>query len=202
MVPMVTTVQELRDVRALLEAAIADVRARGLACAESIPLGMMIEVPAAAMLADIFAREAAFFSVGTNDLVQYTLAIDRTNETLAAQATPFHPAILRMIRMVQAAADAGKIPVSLCGAMASDPMAAILLVGLGLRELSMESTSIGDIKETISRFDLATMERVAVEALQCESAEAVEALLAQNFATELFDILAGEAIDLDGLFDA
>ena len=202
MVPMVTTVQELRDVRALLEAAIADVRARGLACAESIPLGMMIEVPAAAMLADIFAREAAFFSVGTNDLVQYTLAIDRTNETLAAQATPFHPAILRMIRMVQAAADAGRIPVSLCGAMASDPMAAILLVGLGLRELSMESTSIGDIKETIGRFDLATMERVAVEALQCESAEAVEALLAQNFATELFDILAGEAIDLDGLFDS
>ena len=202
MVPMVTTVQELRDVRALLEQAIADVKARGLACAEDIPLGMMIEVPAAAMLADIFAREAAFFSVGTNDLVQYTLAIDRTNETLAAQATPFHPAILRMIRMVQAAAEGASIPVSLCGAMSNDPMAALLLVGLGLRELSMESTSIGDIKESIGRFDLATVVRIAHEALQCESAEAVEALLARSFATELFDVLAGEAVDLEGLFDA
>ncbi len=202
MVPMVTTVQELRDVKALLDKAIVDIRARGIPCADVIPLGMMIEVPAAAMLADIFAREAAFFSVGTNDLVQYTLAIDRTNETLAAQATPFHPAILRMIRMVQAAADGRGIPVSLCGAMASDPMAALLLVGLGLRELSMESTSIGDIKETLGRFDLATMERIAQAALHCESAEAVEALLARTYATELFDILAGEAVDLDGLFDA
>lgn len=202
MVPMVTTVQELRDVRALLEQAIAEVKASGLPCAETIPLGMMIEVPAAAMLADIFARESAFFSLGTNDLVQYTLAIDRTNETLAAQATPFHPAILRMIRSVQSAAEAAKIPVSLCGAMASDPMAALLLVGLGLRDLSMESTSIGDIKETIGRFDLATVERIAHEALACESAEAVEALLARSFATELFDVLAGEAVDLEGLFDA
>jgi phosphoenolpyruvate-protein phosphotransferase (PTS system enzyme I) len=202
MVPMVTTVQELRDVRALLEQAIAEVKARGLPCAEQIPLGMMIEVPAAAVLADIFARESAFFSLGTNDLVQYTLAIDRTNETLAAQATPFHPAILRMIRTVQAAAASARIPVSLCGAMASDPMAALLLVGLGLRDLSMESTSIGDIKETIGRFDLATVERIAHEALQCESAEAVEALLARSFATELFDVLAGEAVDLEGLFDA
>jgi phosphotransferase system enzyme I (PtsI) len=202
MVPMVTTVQELRDVRALLERAIAEVKAAGHACADAIPLGMMIEVPAAAMLADVFSREASFFSLGTNDLVQYTLAIDRTNETLAAQATPFHPAILRMIRMVQAAAEASSIPVSLCGAMASDPMAALLLVGLGLRDLSMESTSIGDIKETIGRFDLVTVERVAHEALHCASAEAVEALLARNFAAELFDVLAGEAVDLDGLFDA
>ena len=202
MIPMVTTVQEFRDVRALLDTAISDVRGRGLACADNIPLGMMIEVPASALLADIFAREAAFFSLGTNDLVQYTLAIDRTNETLAAQATPFHPAILRMIRTVQAAADAEKIPVSICGAMASDPMAALLLVGLGLRELSMESTSIGDIKETLSRFDLDTMKRVARETLNCESSEAVEALLAQTYAVDLFDVLAGEAIDLDGLFDA
>src|SRR6201999_2097838 len=124
---------EMREVKRLLQQATAQVKARGLSFEEHIPLGMMIEVPAAAIMADVFAREAEFFSLGTNDLVQYSLAIDRASQSLAAQASPFNPAILRLIKSVT---DTGKKfdrPVSLCGALPSDPPAACLLIGLGLR---------------------------------------------------------------------
>src|SRR4029079_15690440 len=153
----------------------------------------MIEVPAAAIMADVFAREADFFSLGTNDLVQCARAIDRGSESLAAQASPFDPAILRMIKFVTDAAKHRGIPVSLCGAMASDPLAACLLVGLGLRELSMEAAAIPEIKEAIRRLTVPEAEAIATLALECDSAEAVEEVLARELAPRFMDLLAGLA---------
>ncbi len=191
MVPMVASVQELREVRRLLGRAMNEVDAAGHVRAKHIPLGMMIEVPSAVVMADVLAREAEFFSIGTNDLIQYTLAIDRGNRSLAPLASPFHPAILRMIRQVVRAAAAHAVPVALCGAMASDPLAAVLLLGLGLRELSMEAAAIPEIKEAIRRVTLADCERAAEAALALDTAEAVEELVAGAFAPSLFDLLTG-----------
>jgi phosphoenolpyruvate-protein phosphotransferase (PTS system enzyme I) len=191
MVPMVASVQELREVRKLLGRAMNEVDAAGHRRAKHIPLGMMIEVPSAVVMADVLAREAEFFSIGTNDLIQYTLAIDRGNRSLAPLASPFHPAILRMIRQVTRAAAAHAVPVALCGAMASDPLAAVLLLGLGLRELSMEAAAIPEIKEAIRRVTMADCERAAEAALALDTAEAVEELVAGAFAPSLFDLLTG-----------
>ncbi|MBX3230068.1 MAG: phosphoenolpyruvate--protein phosphotransferase [Labilithrix sp.] len=193
MIPMVASVHEMREVRRLLDQAIEHVRARGLSFEEHIPLGMMIEVPAAAVLADVFARESEFFSIGTNDLVQYSLAIDRASQSLAAQASPFNPAILRLIRTVTDAGKKYERPVSLCGAMASDPLAAILLVGLGLRDLSMEAAAIPEIKEAIRRMTVAECEEIAERALACDSAEAVEEMLQKELAARFTDLIAGLA---------
>ncbi|MEO8876506.1 MAG: phosphoenolpyruvate--protein phosphotransferase [Polyangiaceae bacterium] len=193
MVPMVASMLELRQVRTLLNRAIAEVRARDLPCASRIPLGMMVEVPAAAVMADVFAREAEFFSIGTNDLIQYALAIDRSSRTLAALASPFDPSILRLVHGVAKAAHDHGIPVSLCGAMASDPLAAATLLGLGLRDLSMEAAAIPEIKAAIGRVTIEECEAMAKEALACDSADAVEQLVARSFATRFYDLLAGSA---------
>jgi phosphotransferase system enzyme I (PtsI) len=193
MVPMVATVRELREVRRLLGQAIAEVDGAGQRRGKHIPLGIMIEVPSAVIMADVLAREAEFFSIGTNDLIQYTLAIDRGNRSLAPLASPFHPAILRMIRQVARAAAPNGVPVALCGAMASDPLAAVLLVGLGLRELSMEAAAIPEIKEALRRVNVTDCDRVAEAALGLDTAEAVEELVAGTFAPTLFDLLTGSA---------
>jgi phosphoenolpyruvate-protein phosphotransferase (PTS system enzyme I) len=193
MVPMVASVHEMREVKRLLAQATEQVKARGLSFEEHIPLGMMIEVPAAAVMADVFAREAEFFSLGTNDLVQYALAIDRASQSLAAQASPFNPAILRLIRNVTDVGQKFNRPVSLCGAMASDPLAACLLVGLGLRDLSMEAAAIPEIKEAIRRLTVPEAEALALRALELDSAEAVEELLQKELAPRFIDLLAGLA---------
>src|SRR5580658_1226844 len=195
MIPMVAGIHELREVRKLFEKAIRDIDDRGLARAEHIPLGVMIEVPSAAIMADVFAREAEFFSLGTNDLIQYTLAIDRTSRSLAALASPFDPAIIRLIHNVALAAKAADIPLSICGAMASDPLAATLLLGLGLRELSMEGAAIPEIKETLRRVSVAECETVAHAALASDSADDVEGLLARAFAPRLYDLLTGSTFE-------
>jgi phosphotransferase system enzyme I (PtsI) len=193
MVPMVASVQELREVRRLLAHAMHEVDVGGHKRARHIPLGIMIEVPSAVVMADVLAREAEFFSLGTNDLIQYTLAIDRGNRSLAPLASPFHPAILRMIRQVVRAAAVHSVPVALCGAMASDPLAAVLLVGLGIRELSMEAAAIPEIKEALRRVTTVDTERTAEAALALDTAESVEELIAGTFAPGLFDLLMGSA---------
>jgi phosphotransferase system enzyme I (PtsI) len=195
MVPMVASITELRQVRALLEQAQAEVRARGQACADEIPLGVMIEVPAAAVMVDLFAREAAFLSLGTNDLVQYTLAVDRTSRNLAYLASPFDPSILRLLSNCVRAGKAHGRPVSICGAMASDALAAILLLGLGFDDLSMEAAAIPEIKEALVRVTQAEAEAVAQEALVLDTAEEVEHAIAEAFAPRLYDLLAGETSD-------
>ncbi len=191
MIPMVASVLELRQVRKLLLRAAEEVDAAGHARARHVPLGIMVEVPAAVVMADVLATEAEFFSIGTNDLVQYTLAIDRGNRSLAPLASPFHPAILRMIRQVVRAAAPRAIPVALCGAMASDPIASVLLAGLGVRELSMEAAAIPEIKEAVRRVRIEDCEKAADAALALDTAEAVEELVAATFAPALYDLLSG-----------
>jgi phosphotransferase system enzyme I (PtsI) len=193
MIPMIASLREFEEVRRLLGVALREVAARGQKHAPTIPLGVMIEVPGAAVMADLFARDADFLSLGTNDLVQYALAIDRTSRSLAYLASPFDPAILRLIVTTVTAAQRYDRPVSVCGAMASDPLAAVLLVGLGVRELSMEAAAIPEIKEALHRVSLVEAEAVAAEALRQESAEDVERALAAAFAPRLFDLLADAA---------
>jgi phosphotransferase system enzyme I (PtsI) len=192
MVPMVASLGELREVRALLERARSEVRAKGQAAAEKIPLGVMIEVPAAAILVDLFAQEAAFLSLGTNDLIQYALAVDRTSRSMAYLASGFDPSILRLIANVIRAGEEWDCPVSLCGAMASDPLASILLLGLGLRDFSMEAAAIPEIKETLRRVTLTEAESVAAEVMRLRTAEEVEHAIAAAFAPRIYDLLSGE----------
>jgi len=185
MVPMIASVGELRAVRALLDRAISEVAEKGQAHAHHIPLGMMVEVPSAAIMAQEFAREAEFFSIGTNDLVQYGLAVDRSSPELAYLASFYDPAILRLISFVVKAGIDNQRPVTLCGAMASDQLAAVLLLGLGLRELSMEASAIPRVREAIAEVTLAEAREVATVALAAATAADVERRLIEGFGARL-----------------
>ncbi len=195
MVPMVSAIEEFRWAKKMLETALEQLRERGEPVSEHVPLGVMIEVPAAAVLADHFAREAAFMSIGTNDLIQYTGAVDRSSRRLAYLASPFHPAVLRLIDRVVRAGENYQCPVSVCGAMADDPLAAVVLLGLGVREFSMEVSAIPEIRETFRRVSVEEAQRVAERALDLSSAEEVDELVVETFAPRLHDILAGEAVE-------
>ncbi|HSQ65218.1 MAG TPA: phosphoenolpyruvate--protein phosphotransferase [Polyangiaceae bacterium] len=191
MVPMIASVDEMRQVRVLLAEAVRSVDASGHERATDIALGMMIEVPSAAVMADVFVREAQFFSIGTNDLVQYALAVDRTSRSLAYLASAMHPSILRLLHSVTKAAARGNIPVAVCGTVASDVLAAPLLVGLGLRELSMEAAAIPEVKAALSRVTMAQCEALAVRALEAETVDAVEAVLEEELGSILHDLRSG-----------
>jgi len=191
MVPMVASIDEVRAVRSLLDRAKQDVDERGQARAKNIPLGIMIEVPSAAIMADTFAREAAFFSLGTNDLVQYALAVDRTSRPLAELASAVHPSVLRLIHNVSQAAEHASIPVAVCGAVASDLLAVPLLVGLGLRELSMEAAAIPEIKAALARVTVEQCEKIAARALDAQTVSEVDFILAEELGTLFHDLLSG-----------
>jgi phosphoenolpyruvate-protein phosphotransferase (PTS system enzyme I) len=181
MVPMVASISEVRAVRELYERALLDVDSLGQERAPNIPLGIMVEVPSTAILADRFAQHVDFMSIGTNDLVQYALAVDRGSPELAHLASAFDPAILTLIRIVVTAGLAHRRPVLVCGAMASDPLAVLLLIGLGLRELSLEASAIPDVRDAVAQVTLAEAEDAAEAALQCLTAREVEQLLHGRF---------------------
>ncbi|HEU4404255.1 MAG TPA: phosphoenolpyruvate--protein phosphotransferase [Polyangiaceae bacterium] len=189
MVPMVSSLREWAEVKALFRRAAEEVDRAGQARAADVPLGAMIEVPAAAILADLFAAECAFLSLGTNDLVQYTLAVDRLSPLLAHLASHFDPAVLRLVRGVAAAAERSGRPLTACGTMASDPLGALLLVGLGLRGLSMEPGAIPEIKEALGRVRLEEARAVAQRALECASAGEVEEAMAVALGPRLYDLM-------------
>ncbi|MGH8301715.1 MAG: phosphoenolpyruvate--protein phosphotransferase [Steroidobacteraceae bacterium] len=171
LLPMITDVAEIRSVRAMIEEARAEVGRR-----EPIEVGVMIETPASALMADRIAVEADFFSVGTNDLTQYTLAMDRGHPELAARLDALHPAVLRLIERTAAAAHARKRRVAVCGGLASDPAAAPILIGLGVHELSAVPSVIPQLKALIRRLTLDQCAKLARLALEQESAEAVRSL--------------------------
>jgi phosphotransferase system enzyme I (PtsI) len=162
LLPMISTIDEIRRVREALEQVARRLRRRGVKMAETLPaLGAMIEVPGAALAADALAAEADFFAVGTNDLTQYTLAIDRTDEQVAYLYNPLHPAVLRLIQFSVEAAARRHIPIGVCGEIAGDPRYAALLLGLGLRELSMSPQKIPQVKQRIRGLDMVAATRRA-----------------------------------------
>jgi len=161
MFPLITGPMELRQARMVLRDVMEDLEDEGVAFDPEIPIGMMIETPSAAIMSHVFAREVDFFSIGTNDLIQYTLAVDRTNERVANLYTSAHPALLRMIRAVVRSGRRAGTEVSLCGEMASEPVYTMLLVGLGLRSLSLVPTAIPDVKRVIRAVDIGRCEALA-----------------------------------------
>ncbi|MCY9760470.1 phosphoenolpyruvate--protein phosphotransferase [Paenibacillus alvei] len=180
MFPMITSVNEVQAAKSILEDAKAELREEGLPFNEELPVGIMIEVPAAAMIADQLAKEVDFFSIGTNDLVQYTLAVDRMNEQIAHMYDPFHPAVLRLIRYtVQAAKQAG-IMVGVCGEMAGDPRAVPIWLALGVNKLSMSSRSIPRVKAAVRRSTVEQCKRIAQSVFESGTKEEIEILLEQQ----------------------
>lgn len=179
MFPMVSSLEEFLRARAILDACRRDLIAEGRPHAGNVQVGIMVEVPSAAILARAFARVVDFFSIGTNDLAQYTLAAERTGPEVAALADPFHPAILELIRRVVAAAHRRGKWVGLCGEFAGDPLAAPLLLGLGLDELSASPRLIPRLKQTIRALDRAACQKLARRALQLTGADDVRAHLAR-----------------------
>jgi phosphotransferase system enzyme I (PtsI) len=163
LLPLVTSANEIAQVRKILAREGEALRAAGVAARPGVPLGAMVETPAAAMTADLLLREADFLSIGTNDLIQYTLAVDRSHPAVASLYEPFHPAILRMIRFVIRSGRALGVPVSLCGEMASSPELVPTLLGLGLRELSCPPRFVPAVRDAIRATDVAAMAREVEE---------------------------------------
>ncbi|MDR2246438.1 MAG: phosphoenolpyruvate--protein phosphotransferase [Treponema sp.] len=177
MFPMISGIEELEQALLLLDEAKSECRRRKQPYADAIEVGTMIEIPAAAMTADILARRSDFFSIGTNDLVQYSLAVDRGNEKVNYLAQWSHPALLRFLKRIIDAAHEGKITAAMCGELAGIPKAAALLVGLGLDEFSMTASSIPLVKRIIRGTTLADCRDLAQQALECASSPEVTALL-------------------------
>ncbi len=193
MLPLVVSVDEVRQARFLLEEAADDLARRGVPHRRDVPLGVMVETPAAAIAADTFAGEVAFLSLGTNDLVQYTLAVDRGNASLVTRFTPLHPAVLRLIARTVEAGEASGVEVSVCGEMASQPLMAFALLGLGVRTLSVAATGIPLVKRLVRGVSVAAASAAAQDALRAATPADVERGLRTALIAEL-----GESM-LDGL---
>ena len=169
MYPMISGVEELRQANALVDLYKEELRREGIAFDDALEIGVMIEIPSAVLAADALAKQVKFFSLGTNDLIQYSLAVDRLNEKIAHLYEPTHPAILRLIRMTADAAHKQGIWVGVCGEMASEPLLIPLLLGLGVNELSVAPQFVPQIKYLIRRLKLEEARQLAEFALQCES---------------------------------
>lgn len=176
MFPFVSGVEQVRAARRMIDEAAAELRAEGHPVGD-VPAGVMIEIPAAAYTADLLAKEVDFFTIGTNDLIQYCLAVDRADERVSRLYEPLHPAILRVILMVRRAAARQRIPVSLCGEMASDPAILTLLVGLGLREFSMTPAAIGMAKQVLAEVRSDDLRAMARGILRLPTVEEIEQAL-------------------------
>ncbi len=179
MVPMLSNIHEVEQVRQFVAEARTELDRRGDAYDSGIPLGAMIEVPAAALCADAFARELDFLSIGTNDLIQYTIAIDRVDDEVNYLYDPMHPAVLQLIRMTIKAGTKGSVPVAMCGEMAGDARYTRLLLGMGLREFSVHPNAVLEIKQIISQSHVGNLRKLAQRLLATTNAPARMALLAE-----------------------
>ncbi len=179
MFPFVSGIEELREARTVLAEARQEIAARGLP-SSALPVGVMIEVPSAAFTADLLAAECDFLAIGTNDLIQCCLAVDRTDERVSHLYEPLHPAILRLIRHVRRAAARQKVPLSICGEMASDPVVLALLVGMGLVQFSMTPAAIPIARRMMQEIDTRELRVIAGRALKLETAPEIEQCLADG----------------------
>ena len=169
MYPMISGLDELNQANALVEKCKAELRAEKIPFDENLEIGAMIEIPSAALIADALAKRVKFFSIGSNDLIQYTLAADRTNEKVSHLYEPTHPAILRLIKMTVDAAHQHGIWAGVCGEIAGDPVLTPLLIGLGVDELSAAPPVVPQVKYIVRRLKLTEAQELAEFALQCES---------------------------------
>ena len=174
MFPLISGLEEMTEAFDFLAEVKKELKGEGVEVSNNLPTGIMIEVPSAAMVADILARRSDFFSIGTNDLIQYTLAVDRGNERIAYLYEPFHPAVLRMLKLVIDSAHDNGIPVAMCGEMAGDPVATVLLLGLGLDEYSMSAGSIPEVKRIIRSTSIREAEEVVGAAMEMRSFKEVD----------------------------
>jgi phosphotransferase system enzyme I (PtsI) len=191
MYPMIASLDELRQANAHLAEARRELESEGVAVAKDVPVGVMIEVPAAALIADQLAQEAAFFALGTNDLIQYTMAVDRTNERLSASFETLSVPVLRLIRMVMDAAGPKRLPVSCCGEVAATPEGFLLLLGLGVREFSMNVFSIPQMKQVARQVELAAAQEIAQRVLAAGTLDEARRLV-QRYIRPIVDQI-GEA---------
>jgi phosphotransferase system enzyme I (PtsI) len=191
MLPLVVSVDEVRETRQLLEECIHELSARRVPFRDEVPLGVMVETPAAAIAADTLVRDVDFFSIGSNDLVQYTLAVDRGNANLAHRFTPLHPAVLRLIKQVQATGAAHGVEVSVCGEMASQPITVFALLGLGIRNFSVSPRAVPFVKRVVRGVRIEAARDAADAALSAGTAREVELLLRRRFRAEMQDDRSG-----------
>jgi phosphotransferase system enzyme I (PtsI) len=182
MFPMITTLDELRSARFLLRSVAEDLREEGHTVRENIPIGMMVEVPAAVLMLDRFVQEVDFVSIGTNDLTQYALAVDRSNEAVADLYQSCDPAVLRLIQRTWEIAESRQIPTSICGEMSNNPALALLLVGMGIRILSVAPSAIPILKKAIRSVSLGQCQAIAWRAMQLGTAREVDAFLQNQLA--------------------
>ncbi|MGB2907549.1 MAG: phosphoenolpyruvate--protein phosphotransferase [Candidatus Aminicenantaceae bacterium] len=174
LIPMITELEEVQEVKILLREVQDQLRQEGIAFDENIPLGVMIEVPAAAAITDKIVREVDYLSIGTNDLIQYYLAVDRSNELVSYLFKPLHPSVLRLLKfIIDSARKAGK-EVTVCGEMAADPLSAIVLLGLGLKNFSMNPISIPRIKRVLRSIEYGTARKIVHRALTLKTAQEIE----------------------------
>lgn len=181
MFPMIATLAEFRQAKLILMEEKEELLAKGVSVSANIEVGMMVEIPSTAVMADLFAKEVDFFSIGTNDLIQYTMAADRMNERVSYLYQPYNPAILRLVKMVIDAAHKEGKWAGMCGEMAGDNVAIPILLGLGLDEFSMSASSILPARSLISRLSKAELNQIAGQALSMGTAEEVERLIRKNW---------------------
>jgi phosphotransferase system enzyme I (PtsI) len=177
MIPMLSTTQEIFQVLHLIEETKQDLKAQGIRFNENMPVGAMIEIPAAAICAPYFAQYVDFLSIGTNDLIQYTLAIDRIDDEVNYLYDPLHPAVLQLIHMIIRAGRKANIPVSLCGEMAGDSRYTRLLLGLGLTHFSMHPTNLLEVKQAIKDSHLLELTSIVKRILQTSDIKQLTQLL-------------------------
>ena len=188
MFPFVSGFEELREAKAVLQEAKHELNQRKIAFDPNMPVGIMVEIPSAAIMADRLAEECAFFSIGTNDLIQYTTATDRANEQVATYYRSYHPAVLRLIDMTIKAGEKKDVHVGICGELGGSPAATPLLVGLGMTEISMTSAMIPEIKKIIRSLTYEECKRMARKALKMDTSQEIMSYMQRELKKRFADL--------------
>jgi phosphotransferase system enzyme I (PtsI) len=195
MFPLITSMNELRQAKLIFADVMEECEEEGIEFDSNIPIGMMVEVPSAALMAATFTREVDFFSIGTNDLIQYTVAVDRGNEKVASLYTAANPAVIKLIKSIIRAARRGKVETSLCGEIAGDPIYTMLLIGLGLRHLSLVPSQIPAIKQVIRNVNVGECERLARKVGSLDSDRRILSTLRKELHTTVPEVIGGWSVE-------